>query len=312
MSEPAPAPVAAPRASPVGRAVIHDIGYARYAGERRPPSSLWRVIMRHHLSYGWKTIWRFKPWLLAAVVITVVAGVLMYVSQNTLFDNLRQRGGPLRFLDGLLPFMVQFYLVPAFFLSMTVAAAVVARDRETGAFTFYFSRPVRPIDYVIGRLVGMTILTSIIIAAGPVLLAIFRIGLARSTAEAVDLIPWIGRALLVGVLGSVAYAALPLAASAIAGKRTIALGLWAAYYVIGTTIIAVIGALTWKPLAAIDPGLAVKSLATGLWDVELIASKMRISVTAAIISLVAQSAIAIFIFHRQIARTAAGAVGGSS
>ena len=311
MSDEAPAPVA-PRASPVGRAVIHDIGYARYAGERRPPSSLWRVIMRHHLSYGWKTIWRFKPWLFAAVVITVVVGVLMYVSQNTLFENLRRQGGPLRFLDGLLPYMYRFYVTPAFFLSMTVGAAVVARDRETGAFTFYFSRPVRPIDYVIGRLIGMTILMAIIIALGPVLLAMFRIGLARSTSEAVDLIPWVGRALLVGVLASVAYAALPLAASSLAGKRTNALGMWAAYYVIGTTIITIIAFKTWHPLAAIDLPVAVSSLATGLWDIELLGGQFRVSVTAAIISLVAQSAIAIYVFHRQIARTAAGSVGGSS
>ena len=110
----------------------------------RAPSTLWRVFMRHHLAYAWKTLWRLKPWLLTTVLITLVAGVVMYVSQNSLFDGMRMRGGPMRFLDGILPFTFTFYVKAAFLLSMTVAATVVARDEETGAFTFYFARPVRP------------------------------------------------------------------------------------------------------------------------------------------------------------------------
>src|SRR5690606_23679776 len=104
----------------------------------------------------------------------------------------------------------------------------------------------------VGRLVGMLILTAIVLAAGPVLLALFRIGLARSTTDAIELIPWVGRALLVGALASFAYASVPLAVSALAGKRTTALGLWAAYYVVVTTMVSIIARFTWKPLAAID------------------------------------------------------------
>ncbi len=303
----------APTAGAPGRGVIHDIGYARYAGERRPPSTLWRVIMRHHLTYAWKTLWRFKPWLLSAVAITLVAGALMYVSQNSLFDDLRQRGAPLKFLDGILPMTFPFYMAAAFVLTMTVGAGVVARDQETGAFTFYFSRPVRPIDYVVGRLVGMTILTAIIVAAGPVLLALFRLGLSRSTGEAVDVLPWVGRALVVGLLAALAFAAVPLAVSALAGRRTLAIGAWAAYYLVGTNILVVLGRLVWSPLAALDPTTAVKSLALGLWDVEVLrGGSFLVSVPMAVLGLALQIVVAIAIFYRQIARTVVGAVGGAS
>jgi ABC-2 type transport system permease protein len=296
----------------VGRGVIHDIGYARYAGERRPPSTLWRVIMRHHLSYGWKTLWRFKPWMMSAIGITLVAGVVMYVSQNALFEGMRQRGAPLKFLDGIVPFAFRFYVMAAFLLTMTVGAAVVARDEETGAFTFYFSRPVRPRDYVIGRLAGMAILTAIILAAGPVLLTLFRIGLSRTTSEAIELIPWVGRALFVGLLGAFAYAALPLAISAMAGKRTIALGAWAAWYVVVTSILVGISRVTWGPLAAVDIAASVMSLAFGLWDIDFLANEMQVPLSAAIVSLTVQIGLAVYLFHRQITRTAAGAVGGNS
>lgn len=295
-----------------GKGVIHDIGYARYAGERRPPSTLWRVIMRHHLTYGWKTLWRFKPWLMAAVAVTLVSGVVMYVAQNTLFGELRRAGAPMKFLDGIVPFAFRFYVWAAFLLTMTVGASVVARDQETGAFTFYFSRPVRPIDYVIGRLAGMTILMLVILCAGPVLLTIFRIGLSETTAEAIDLLPWIGRALVVGVTSSLAFAAVPLAVSALSGKRTIALGVWAAYYVVIGYIIQGIAVAAWRPLAALDLAVAVRSMAFRLWDIEFLGGDSKVSMTAAVVSLVGQAAVAVFLLHRQIARTAAGAVGGSS
>jgi hypothetical protein len=305
-------PTTAQRLSPVAKNVIHDIGYARYAGERRPPSTLWRVIMRHHLTYAWKTVWRYKPWLLAAVTTTLVAGAVMYLAQNSLIESMRRNGVPLKFLDGVPAYAFMFYCVAAFLLSMTVGASAVARDQETGAFTFYFSRPVRPIDYVIGRIAGMTILTATLLAAGPVVLTLFRIGLSDSTSEAVELVPWIGRALLVGIMGSLAFATVPLAVSALAGRRTIALGAWAAYYVVVSSILIGIAQLTWKPLAAVDLAIAVRSLAYGLWDIDILRGDATVSITAALVSLTIQITAAVLVLYRQIARTAAGAVGGSS
>ena len=156
------------------------------------------------------------------------------------------------------------------------------------------------------------ILMAIVLCAGPVLLTLFRIGLSQSTSEAVELVPWVGRALVIGLLSAVAYAALPLAVSALAGRRTIALGVWAAYYIVVTTIIMGVAQVTWKPLAAIDLSVSVMSLAFGLWDFDMLGGDARVPVAAAAVSLVAQSGLAVFLFHRQIRRTAAGSVGGSS
>jgi hypothetical protein len=159
----------------------------------------------------------------------------------------------------------------------------------------------------------MTILMAIVLAAGPLLLVLFRIGLSESASEALDLIPWVGRALVTGGLGALAFAALPLAASAMAGRRTIALGVWGAYYVVVLSIVVNIAQVTWKPLAALHPAVSVRSLAYGLWDIDFLRGDTEhVSITAAVVSLVAQTALAVFLFHRQIARTAAGAVGGSS
>jgi energy-coupling factor transporter ATP-binding protein EcfA2 len=79
-----------------------------------------------------------------------------------------------------------------------------------------------------------------------------------------------GRTLTVGLLASLIYAALPLAMSALVGKRTIALGGVGGLLRHGHQILSVIGMLTWKPLmAAIDPANAVVSLALRLWDITM-------------------------------------------
>ena len=111
----------------------------------------------------------------------------------------------------------------------------------------------------IGKVAGMVVVMGTILLAGPLLLAAFRIGMAGDTKTMIDLLPWLGRALTVGLLASLAYATLPLALSALVGKRTISLAVWAAYYVMGTSLLSVVGMLTWRPLAAIDPANAVVS-----------------------------------------------------
>lgn len=311
---PAPPPAIAPAGAGRGKGVIHDIGYARYVGERRSPSTLWRVIMRQQISYAWKTWWRWKPWLAGAFITVVVCGVIMYVSRNSMFDDLTREGGPLAFVDGVLSFSYMFLTKFGFFLSMTIGAAVVARDQETGAFAFYFSRPVRPHDYVIGKLAGMTVVMATVFLAGPLLLAIFRIGLAKDTAEMVRLLPWLGHTLIVGVLASLTYAAMPMAASALIGKRTIAIVVWAVYYIFGTGIFAMIGIFVWKPVAVLDPANAVQSLAFGLWKISMPGNDDQafVSTAVAVTGLLLQAALGSGLFYWAVRRQATGAVGASS
>ncbi len=302
---------AAPPPAPRAPGVIHDLGYARYAGERRPPSTLWRVIMRQHLAHAWKTRWRVKPWILVAALITVVAGGFMYLQTHETIRALEQMGAPVRMLDGALPLAYDFYLKAAFMVTMTVGAATIARDQESGAFTFYFARPVRPLDYVVGKLAGQAVLMAAVFAAGPLALAAFRVGLSASSGEALDQLGLVPRVLVVSGLATVAYAAMPLAVSALSPRRTVALGMWAAYYIVGVSAVATIGALTWAPLAAIDPATAVNAVAFELFDVQITRAVLP-PAWAAIASLLLQAAAAVAIVAHRVARLAEGSVGGSS
>jgi len=292
--------------------VIHDLGYARYAGERRPPSTLWRVIMRQQLSHSWKTLWRYKLWLIAAVMTTVVCGVFMYLRRTETMEAFGNAGAPVHMLDGVLFYGFRVFVFCAFVVTMTVVAGLVARDDETGAFTFYFARPVRARDYVVGKLAAIALIMSTIFLAGPLALGMLRLALAKDASDLRDLVVWLPKIILVGGLATIAYTTLPLAVSSLAPRRTLALGLWAAYYVMFMSAISGIGALTWAPLSAVDPAAAVMYLVSGLFDFEILYNNHRAPLWAAIVSLLGQSTGAVYILYRRVDAQARGSVGGSS
>ena len=40
--------------------VIRDVGYERYAGSRRAPSTRWRVLARQQIASAWQTWWQYR------------------------------------------------------------------------------------------------------------------------------------------------------------------------------------------------------------------------------------------------------------
>ena len=145
---------------------IHDLGYKRYVGSRRSVAQRWRVIMRHQIAMAWKTWWRFKAWLILAVLATGITIALLYAFSTSVFRMFSGLGGERpQFVAVLLPLSLFWYCSIAFFASLFVAVPAVAGDVQSGAFTFYFARSLRPRDYEIGKLTGIAAMLSLIILA---------------------------------------------------------------------------------------------------------------------------------------------------
>ncbi len=304
-------PASAAPAATRSRGVIHDLGYARYVGERRAHGA-WRVIARHQLQHAWKTWWRWKIFTLIPLLTTVSAGAMMYVSRNKVFEALRANGAAARLIDSLVPMTYGFYSKGAFALTLTLAATSIARDQETGAFAFYFSRPVRPRDYIVGKLVGMTAVMASALLVGPVLLTIFRVAISDTMDERLRVLPWVGYAVLVGVVGSLVYAVSPMAMSALVGRRWVALGAWAGYWMFGIAIIAGVGSVAWKPLLAIDPGFALSNLALRLWGLSGADRNNSIGLWPCLISLLAHAGVGTGLLYWRVSRQVHASVGASS
>ena len=294
---------------------IHDLGYKRYVGTRRSPSTRWRVIMRHQIASSWKTWWRFKIWLVGSVIVTFVAGAIMYFASNKIFRGMGMPGEMvLTFADVTLPLAINWFCKVAFIVSLTIGASVIAGDVQSGAFTFYFARSVRPRDYVVGKLVGMGILMAIVTMIGPILLACLRVGLSDSSDQLIAHLMIVPKALAVGALAALAYTAVPLGFSALVANRRTAQALWAAYYLIGGSIFLMMGMITHSGwIAAFDLPSAVSGVAYDLFDVHLLGKRMSdMPLSAALISIFAHAAAAIAIVWYQVSKAQKSGVGGAS
>jgi hypothetical protein len=292
---------------------IHDLGYKRYVGSRRSMGTRWTVIMRHQLATAWKTWWRFKVWLVAAVMATAVAGGFLYLASGKMFRMIGGLGGQVvKFADGILPLSMEWYCKIGFLASLFIGATVVAGDVQSGAFTFYFARSLRPRDYVIGKLVGLGALMALIMLAGPLLLAGLRLGLSDDLDQLIELLPIVGKALAMGALGTLVYAAVPLGFSAVIANRRYATGLWAVYYLVLGSMAARIGAVTTPAIAGLDLATALKSISLNLFDLHMSGFTVTISTSAALISILGHATVAIGLVFWRVRNAQQTGVGGGS
>jgi ABC-type transport system involved in multi-copper enzyme maturation permease subunit len=293
---------------------IHDLGYKRYVGSRRSVATRWTVILRQELASSWKTWWRFKVWLVAAAMSTAVAaGVLYFASGKMirLFSGLR--GETIQIADGIIPLSTQWYCKIGFVVSLTLGASVVAGDVESGAFTFYFARSLRPRDYVVGKLAGLAIAMSLVMLVGPLALAGVRLGLSDDNDQLIALLPVLPKALAIGVLGTLIYAAVPLGFSALVASRRYALALWAVYYIVIGSMAQGLGLVISPAIGAIDLAESLGAIAHALFGVQLMGKHaVEPPVAAAMISIAVQVTAAIGVAFWRVRRAQQAGVGGAS
>jgi len=293
--------------------VIHDLGYKRYVGTRRPQSTRWQVITRNLLAFAWKRWWRYKAWLGIAFLTTVVIGAIMVLLRSETFGELRRAGVVVRLVDGLVFGSIKYYRPTAFLLTLTVGVGVVASDLRTGAFTFYFARPVRPVDYVVGKLVGLVILHAGVLLAPMLVLCFVRLGLSKNTTELIANLGYVPKALLVGAVATLTFASVSLAFSAALSSAKLNLALWAAYYLILTSIAMAIGMVAKTPvIASLDIGYALSSLAHGLFEVQPLGDFIPGAITTPIVVLLGYSAAAIGFAYWRVSTAAHTGIGGGS
>ncbi len=289
---------------------IHDLGYKRYVGTRRPPSTRWRAIARHQISGGWKGWWRYKLPLAITVIITVICAVFVFVVGT---KTVGVTG--LSFADLALSVSISWSCRAAFIFSITVGATVIAGDMQSGAFTFYFARSTRPIDYLAGKLAGLGVLVGGLVFVFPVIVGCLRLALVSSTGSSsavVDSLALVPEMMIVGALATLVYTAVPLGFSALVGNKRYAQGLWAAYYMIGGTIAAGIGLATHSWIGALDLSTAILAVADSMIHLGRGAGMDNIPLTAALISIGVHVGLSIAIIWFQLTNAQKSGVGGAT
>lgn len=299
-----------PPIGPVG--TIHDLGYKRYGGKRRSAGTRWLVVMRNQIGTAWKTWWRFKSSLALAVITTFIAGGIMFILSDKIVRDLAGAAAS-TMADAALPKSIQWYTRAAFLVSLTIGARIVAGDLQSGAFTFYFARSVRPRDYVLGKLGGMVVLMSMINLAGPVVLASARLGLSRDADELFAMLHLLPKAITMGLLGTLVFATVPVAFSSLIANARYAMALWAAYYLIFGFIVSQLGRASMTWIGVLDLATALDAIALDLFELRLFRGRAgHLDPDHALISVLAHIVVAIAIVSYKVRRAHGSGVGGAS
>jgi len=259
-----------------GADAIYTLGYERYQGPRRDKATRFWIIARNVTRQAWKSTWGVKLPLVLSSMVVLGASVAMWFLRHELFDMVRQAaaGSPMPIaipgVEAALYVSVTVFAFLAFVLTTVVGCRAIADDLRMGSFQFYFSRPLRVSDYVLGKLAGVLLIVGIPMFAGPVILALVRLLFADGAADAwahADVVP---RAMAVGLVGTVSYTIVGLALGALVRRRAWAQAGFAIYYLVLANLIetaALRAGEPWLALASIDANLT--SVGVALLDAPL-------------------------------------------
>jgi hypothetical protein len=238
---------------------IRDLGYKPYEGKRLPHRSRYKVLIRRTLALAWgqglvkaTMIVGAFPMVVCAVIIWGKLQAMKVLSARMLQMG-AQGAAPLNLDD---PVAYVFYCMYwtqlwfAFALGLLVAAPAITGDVRTGAFSFYFARPVDRGHYLLGKVVPAAVLVLIITTVPALLLCLLRLSLGGGEDAAL-----VAPKLLSAAAFAPIYAATmvlpPVALSAMGRKSGNAQGLWAALFFASWLVGEGTAAATEVPYAAL-------------------------------------------------------------
>ncbi len=233
------------RASPEPTGTIYDIGYRRYDGPRLGRRGALDTIVRAGVraAFGMGRSGRSKiiPWG-AVVLAALPAGVAVAI--RVLVGDIVELYNYDNYLWGI------GALLPIFVAAQ--APELVVNDMRSNVLPLYFSRPISRRDYVIAKLVALSLSLLALTLLPLLLLFVGRVLAAEEIVAAlgdeVGVLPGI-----VGnsVLHAVVVASIGLAISAVSGRKAYAAGAVLALFLVGSVISQLLGA----------PGLGLEGLA---------------------------------------------------
>lgn len=174
---------------------IFDQGYQHWNGPLAGHAWRWLAITRQGVRAQWKNKWvRFAviTGLLPALILSAMLIIYGLFEQKSdlltpflaLFQNLPEaiREGPRAYRRDIWTLAFHYFFTLQIFFSMLIVLLVgpdlISQDLRFNAIPLYFSRPLRRIDYFLGKL-GVIAFFIGLVTAVPVLLA-YSLGLAFS------------------------------------------------------------------------------------------------------------------------------------
>jgi ABC-2 type transport system permease protein len=208
---------------------VYDRGYTHYDGDRLGRRHAFSALIRYSIqrALGIKKRWTAK--VVPIIIYTVAAGTVLIVVGIEAFIG--EAG--MTYSD----FFTFIFALLGLFVA-TTAPEMLCPDRRENVLTLYFARAITRLDYVLGKLTAMAILTLTVSLAPPALYWLFRQLLADAQLSALkDNADELGKIALVGVLTAFYLGAIGLMISSFTGRKPIAIAIIFVGWVVTETFV---------------------------------------------------------------------------
>lgn len=298
---------------------IYDQSFRHYEGPRRT-RGLWRVV-------AWQTL---RPILRSKLALLLLFGVLihitfysvvMYIGATTLkalpeaqadqaAAMAAEQGIPMfNRKVGLNTILFQFVMLESglvWLLVLVTGGGVISGDLRNAALPLYFSRPLRPRDYIIGKILGLAAAPVVVVSAAVLLIYMqaiaYHFGAADLVRQSRLLLFSVGYAVLSALVVSVLMAA---CSSACRKASTAAVAFFGLYAIAGAAANLAQRGLRYRQAGTLSPGLDLQIVAHWLFDPDLRRMRQRIrfeqyDVRLAALMLLLYCVIALIILRRNL------------
>lgn len=212
---------------------IADLSYRGYEGPLLPPRNRWWTIAKTNMSLAVRKkgfwIWAVLSgyWYYVLVVVYYFVSVVSQQAGQTGTDFLNRVVWKDQFVDGF-----AFSQLLVLVLVLLVGAGTIANDNRANALLMILSKPVRKIDYVLGKWLGVFVPVALVIAGPTLLFYLYGVMSFRGYGFLSD-DPWlIVRLVVLIVLSAAFHASAILAVSSLFKQGRLAGAAYAGIYFI--------------------------------------------------------------------------------
>ncbi|MEO2021609.1 MAG: ABC transporter permease subunit [Pirellulaceae bacterium] len=277
---------------------IHDLGYRSWDV---PPEALgwrWLVIGKAGIRNAWKNKWLGRSMVLLLFPVVLVAVGIFSFEQTSeagvadsyiefLINNFFRGASELADEVGTNPDTVRHevwsHLILFFFRNPQavgmvmvvglIAPRLIAQDVRSRAFLLYFSRPLTPLEYVLGKAMTIGFFLVLITTIPALVLYLLGIALSPSLSVVLDTYDLPIRIILASLVLIIPTTSLALCFSSLTSESRYAGYMWFATWILGWVLFSVMGGLlvleTRQAPVALESNWSLLSLYHTLGEVQV-------------------------------------------
>jgi ABC-2 type transport system permease protein len=231
---------------------ILDQGYEHWHGTLHGRGWRWLIIARHGVRIG------MRNWLLRLLIIAAWLPSLLLAAVICLWGMVEDPNSPIaRFLAGFEPlrglvadpkanrttaWTLSFHLFIiaemyiAMFLVLFVGPGLISRDLRFNALPLYFSRPIRRLDYFVGKLGTIGWFLCLVTVVPAAVAWVFGVLVSREWSVIADTFRLLFALVAYGVVVTVSAGLLMLAMSSLTRKSAVVVIMWAGFWMATTAV----------------------------------------------------------------------------